>query len=149
MGRVSEIAARLIKWSFFNVLLAILPFISADIYLWWHDKFDDILTPWKHGNVFWPHGELFIIASAIGSDAVGGLMFTARAQGPSWINRASGAGCAVLVLLSFGWYGMVQADLYGVANPDPTYIARVVESSQWVLILTLITSVFCKALSED
>ena len=142
MTRLKQIASRLAKWSFFNVLLAMLPFISADIYLWFHNKFDDILTPWKHGAIFWPHGELFIIASAIGAAAVGGLVWTSTTWGSPWIKGLSGAGCAVLVLLSFGWYGMVQA--------DPTYsVPRVVESSQWVLMLTLITSVFCKALSED
>ena len=140
--RIKEISSRLLKWGFFNVLLVLLPFVSTDLYLWFHSKIDDILTPWKHGEIFWPHGELFIIASAIGADAVGGLVWTSSSLGPPWIKRLSGGGCAVLVLLSFGWYGMVQA--------DPTYnIGRVVKSSQWVLILTLIVSVFCKALSED
>jgi hypothetical protein len=142
VARFKLIVGRLGKWSLFNVLLAILPFISADIYLWFHGKIDDILTPWRHGDIFWPHGELFIIASAIGADALGGLVWKSGGWGASWFKRVSGAGCAVLVLLSFGWYGMVQA--------DPKYnVARVVESSQVVLMLTLVVSVFCKVLSED
>ena len=142
MSTAGEIVGKLFKWFVFNVLLAVLPFVSADIYLWFHKKFDDILKPWRHGDLFWPHGELFLIASAIGADAVGGLAWRSSPAGPTWLKRIAGVGCAVLVLLSFGWYGMVQA--------DPSYsVDRVVEGSQYVLIFTLVASVFCKAFSED
>jgi hypothetical protein len=59
------------------------------------------------------------------------LIWASMAGASTWLKWSSGVGCAVLVVLSFGWYGMIQA--------DQTYsVDRVIEASQWMLIITVI-----------
>src|SRR5437899_9488588 len=98
--------ARLLKWAFFTVLVSLAPLILTGLILWADDKM--ILS------LVWPHGELLLISTAIGADAIGEMIPT----GPTARNAkiVSAGSCIVLLIVSALWYAVVQVQSYSAGK---------------------------------
>jgi hypothetical protein len=59
--------AKVVRWTIFGVVFALLPFILNALVLWSNDKEVKL-------SLLWPHGELLVVCAAIAADAVGDLI---------------------------------------------------------------------------
>jgi hypothetical protein len=135
--------SRLARWFIFTVVISLMPFIMTGCNLWTDGKIDDILRMWRYGDLLWPHGQLLLVATAIGADAAGGLIASSSGSGlVKFLKISSAGGCIILALASAWWYQKIQENFHHVA-------ARVVEGTGVLFLITVCLSLFCKVLAED
>jgi hypothetical protein len=135
---------RVARWLIFTVVISLLPFIMIDISLWSHGKLEEVFAFWRHGDVLWPRGEVLLVATAIGADAMGGLIASNSANDTIRLFKITTAGgCFLLTLGAAWWYANIQDSLPTLLGP------REVTGSGYVLVATIVVSLICKALAED
>ena len=87
---------------------------------------------------------MLLVATAIGADAMGGLIASNSANDAiRLIKITTAGGCLLLTLGAAFWYENIQVSLPSLPN------AREVTGSGYVLAATLVVSLICKALAED
>jgi hypothetical protein len=125
---------KLARWVIFGILAALIPFA----FTWWHLWSRPSGKPVTVGEL-WSRGELLLVATVIGMEAVGELF----GSGPEWLSLKliGGGACFILAILSAGFFGDVQA-------MPGTNSAKICTASIWIFVGTIVSGMACKVLVE-
>ena len=104
---------KLIKWFIFSVLLALLPLLTNYLL---HKIAQTPITLEK----LLSHGELFLIATALGATALGEIIASHKQRGI--LTTCSGGGCLLIVITSSMLFAFVSGTPLFKANIDISFV---------------------------
>jgi hypothetical protein len=121
------------KWFLFTVLISLCPFLFIAIRLWGTDQTVQF-------QALWPHGELFLISTALAADAIGDLVAN-PVPVSGWRTFLTFC-CVITLLVGSLWFASVQDNLN-------FSMSRTSEASIILFLVTLLACFSAKVVSEE
>jgi hypothetical protein len=129
--------SRLSRWLIFTVCLALLPVLSAAVRMRTFSKPVSLA-------ILTAHGELLLVATAVGGSAIGELI-SSRTRKKSSLKVICGGMCLLAIIMSSGWFADIASTQEASGLMDPSFIAY---GSLTMMILALLAGGSCVVISE-